>query len=542
MIQNIFYTPINTAVQRKYFEHNNFFEKKNLSKDKFMKSNDNNPSFQGLSNKLKDGLFSQQEIKEFINKYSKSNGWIGSIPGEWEEKIRIKFNLPRKEHSEKVKGFYNELGKIISDLRESGQTDGSINNFSTQINQLMHKVGILSEKEKINIEKLGSGGFGTGYKLGVENDPNQYVIKVFHEISKNNDIHGNPVEANRGIFVRNYAHEPNESNGNEANNYQFTRFFFGDTKAGYILEQHIGVDKKPPKNILNPELFGVKLEDSSPTANGKNSINGYNIEYGGMKIKLPFLSTNSIARNIFEEIYKIPQEERANLWDDIYLHKHYGNKKHTFIGLAESLRLLNPVDRICKFEQLFNQNDNTVNEALAYSLYHFHPKEIFERVQKMVVIADNKVLEAFVNNLDQIHGKYRIDSFILIADIADNKIKKKLIDKLYSFPKNERTDCFKKLSENADNDIKKILADNLGGVQIEDRFECFKILSKSGNFNVNKSLAAYLDYLPKDNVFEGFKLLAYMADKNVKKVLQEKLRYLSENERVECIKILDSIP
>lgn len=534
-------SPINNNLESTHRENKiNFFMRSNYQ-DMFVKRSNNEICFQGLTDQLKKRILSRSEILELINKYPKSNGCVGSIPGEWEEKIKIKFSLPGKEHSETVKAFYKELGKIISDLRESKEIDGSIENTSIQINQLMQKVGILSENEKVNIKKLGSGGFGTGYKLGVENDPNQYVIKFFHEINKNNEIHGNHVEANRGIFVRNYAQEPNESNGNLANNSQFARFFFGDTKSGYILEQHIGDNKQPPNNIINPELFGIRLYDSSPTANGINSINGYNIEYGGMKITSPFLSTNSIARKIFEEIYKSPKEERVNLWNDIYLHKHYGNKKHTYIGLAESLRLLNPVDRICKFEQLFNHNDNTVNEALAYSLYLLPPKEIFDRVQKMAVGADSRVIEALVNNLDQMPGSKKVNSFILLADIADKKIITKLIDKLINFPKNQRTECFKKLSDNADNEIKKILADNLGCLQIEDRFECFMILSKNADSNVKKALAAYLDYLPENKRFEGFKILTDIPDREVKTVLLRKLCYLTEQERIEGMKILDSM-
>jgi hypothetical protein len=529
------YNSINIAIQSNFTAQKNTCAKCEIpNNDEFIKKSHRNPSFQGLSNKLKDGLFSKQDIERFIKKYPKSNGWIGSIPKEWEDKIKLKFNLPRKEHSKKIKEFYDELGGIITELRYFNHENDAVLASSKKINQLFKNTGIVSEKEEIEFFKIGGGSFGIAYQLGVKDDLNQYVIKVFRELTSNNEKHGNPIEANAGIFVRTVANEPCESNGNKANKCQFARVFTADTRIGYIIEQHIGDMKELPENFIDFKRLGVELHDSSSTADGFNSVNGYNIEYGGMKLTNPFIAQSKIVREVLENICNKDTREVTKVWDDIYLHKLYGDKTQVLIGLSESLKYLKQEDRFSRFNKLANINDINIDKSLANLLGNTNllPEEQqFIAYEKLLVGADNEIKEILADKIYSLPEDKRFTAYEKLLDSADSELKQSLADNIFSLPEEKQFIAYDKLLVGADNEIKKSLADNICSLSTDKRFIVFEKLLVGADNKIKEILADKIYLLSEDERFTAYEKLLVAADNEIKKSLADNICSLSTDKR-----------
>ena len=441
------------------FEFNNIFKKNEIPQDKFIKSRDKNVSFTGLSRILGKQALSLREILKLIEKYPKAKGRIGSIPVEWVIKI------PENERGTKIPELYEGLGQIAATLRYAGQVGESVTKAEKDINSLFHRIGLLSEEQKIKLSKIENRTYGTGYQLGIEGDPNQYAIKIFRDKYAYLS-HGNQIEASRAMFLRKNTENINAGNGDKANKSQFSRFHFDDAHNGYMLSQYIGDNKLPPAKKVDPILLGLYSVDSFLSHNMKR---GYSFDYGAFQIIFRLRAKSKIVRWIFKKILKTPQNERTRLWYSIYLNKAQSNYNDIVIGLAESISLLIEEDQIDCFKAIARNADKNIKEALAPQLRILPESE---------------------------RGEY----FRAFCENANKNIKLILSRKLHCLPVTEMTKCFKAVAEESDNDIKVILARQLELVPLEDRAECFVILAKNANNDVKEILDCKLNFLPEVDV------------------------------------------
>ena len=501
------------------FKPINKFKQRKLSLDTFSKKIQKEVSFNGLSRSLGKRAFEYvSEILELRAKYPKANGWVGSMPREWLEKIS------KHKRKSEIKNFYAQLGKIVSKLRNADQNAESVNAASAQINDLFRRAEILAPNKNVNLKSLGSGKFGTAYLL----DGTQYVIKIFHHPTCADNLSGNRIEANRAIYCRNNADNavriinPEGENRNE-----LAKFYFADIDNGYIISEYIHNCKKSTKRETNFDLIGLEPTDFEE---GRNRQCGYIYDYGEFKISQPILAKNKTARYIYTKIYKAPTEKRVQLWHEIYSKKKKSND--ILIGLVEPLKLIaSEKVRTNLFIKMAKHSDNTVKEALAYNLYCLPEEKRAEWFEKLADGADNIVKEALAHKLDCLHEDRRKEWFEKLAERADDSVKRVLASNLKCLPKNKRLEWFEKLADGANNTVKEALAHNLYYVPEDERVNWFIKLAQGADNPIKNALAKQLYCIPKSQKEVCFVILEENADDVVKEALAYHLSFLPEKDK-----------
>lgn len=353
--------------------------------------------FSGLSRCLKKGLFDDSELQELLKKYPKSNGYIGSMPKEWIDKI------PQKARKETIKSFYSELGDIALKMRKIKSKKKENTEISEAITNLFYKTGLIDKNQQLKIRLIGSGGFGDGYLIeNLDNYEKKYVLKVF----KNKTTfftHGALAEANRGLFWRK----------NAGKNTQYTDLYFADAKNGYLVTRYIKDNEPEPKRFIDPVLLGIKIIDKG------NIIAKFIIDFGGISSSSSILSHNTKARNIHKLIGKTPENNRTYIWKNKFDNKAQSQYNDVILGLLEAMKFIpdeNKAECLIKFA---NTTDNELKiRALRY--------------------------------LGDIPRDKQKDFFTEFSKKADNILAKELLKKLIYLPKDERkeikTDLINKIS------------------------------------------------------------------------------------------------
>jgi len=423
-------------------------------KDKFVKNS--NIGFEGLTSNLGKRAYSDEEsIITEIENYPYANGIVGSLPSEWIEKI------PQKERKDKIKTLYAELGQIFSDLKLQGRfKENNIEKASNEINKVLHDSGILFENQRVNLEKIGVGKFGTVYLLKENFDKDKkyskYVIKLFHTVQADNNFHGTYVESNRAMYWLKNA-------GKQT---QRARFYFADLKNGFMVSQYVDEFIEKPKKKAFPKLFGIFAYDD----NISNKIGDYYVEYGGMGIINPLLTENKVARRINKKIFYTPENKRMDLWNKLY--KDNNKDNDVLAGLALSIKFLPEKEHETCFEILSLRESNQVKEALAYNMKILPDNTLLEYFEQFSQNADNPVKVALIGHFKRIPINERSKYFKSFTENANNPVKIALIRKLSMLPEKERSSYFKLFAENADISVKQYLNHSLSDIPLNERAEC----------------------------------------------------------------------
>ncbi len=205
-------------------------------------------------------------------------------------------------------------------------------------------------------------------------------------------------------------------------------------KNGYMVTQYID-DKTPlPKKNLSPKYLGLVSEDEETDFSilyGHNKINGYSVDYGGLKVQSYILANNKTARYIYKKITKAPKNLRLKLFEDIFEHKNVPHYNDRLAGLATGVKMLPKKHRGKWFKVLTKNADSEIKKVLASNLS---------------ILPDDKT---------------KGECFKILAQGADNELKIVLADSLYCFSERVIEDYFKLLENGANKEVKKKLADKL---------------------------------------------------------------------------------
>ena len=281
-----------------------------LSTQNIVKSDRSN--FRGLSRSLSKRVYDNSaDIKAEADKYKKSNYVVGSLPPQWIDKI------PKEIRAEIIKEIYNCFKEASLSLRESHKFFSSDHigfrkplttriykkNSIDILKEVLYKAKIINDKKDFSLQLVDDGSYGVCYKLTIGSD--SFALKVFKKISDlSEEFHGNYIEINR-------AHYLNKN----AKNYQFAKFYFGDLKTGYLIEDFISNKKAPPGRNLNLFSIGINYYDDHQY----NFINGYLIDYGGFYISDDHLAKNKIARWVFKKIGSNEKiDDRLQRWSELF--------------------------------------------------------------------------------------------------------------------------------------------------------------------------------------------------------------------------------
>lgn len=391
----------NTVLYTTISSSNNL--KRDNDENKVMTKNDQ-VSFQGLTRYFSNGCHAPEDLIQATIKYSKSNGVIGSLPFEWIQKI------PKEERKDKIKLLYLGFQEAFENLSNFHRT----NTLEPILNEAFKKARIIKNEQNIHLDLLSDKGtFGYVYDLTVptsENEVKHYVIKKYKSnypkgwAESSGLSHGNYVEQNRALFLQNDFYSiprkisrHKKTSRKDWHRGDFTKIFFSDLNAGYAVFEHAKFLPKPARNhSLN--ILGLKSTDY----NCDNLVNGYYVDYGGIKPEIPFVPENKISRYFFKLIKKSEQPLKTMA---------------SFLKNVEDKKTVQELYQCIVATLTYIHKNDCINNEYVNSNFQLQISQmIFDKIAAK--IKSDRVKECFETLLNKMKGeqerraKFDIDSFL----------------------------------------------------------------------------------------------------------------------------------
>src|SRR5574344_1226232 len=385
-------------------------------------------SFSGLTKQMKRQIYidGQKDIKGIVEKHQGRSLIVGKLP----YFIQNKFQNETKMES--IKEFYTVFGERANELRSFDEakvyTIDEIqkrrnNSTKEKFKNLMTKYHLADSWDDIDIEYLGKGGKGAGYKLvGLRNpsgNEDEYIIKVFHVVEGENwqpfKSHGCYAETNTAAYwVNTVGYESNRG-----------KFFWGDLHDGYIINKYVDDDVRLPKYIVDPYKYGLKCTDENKQMK-HNVCKDYSFDWGGVRVINRIKNSDKFARSISSKINNTAEKYKELEWYRILSNKHY-EKVSKLSGLAMSIKHM--PNKLQHIEECLSFNLPKVNQGLSYVLKYLpyeDAKHSFEKVVETKDVITQVVLFNEIPLLAMKHrdGVVRDDLQTLRSDIWPNRIQK----------------------------------------------------------------------------------------------------------------------
>jgi hypothetical protein len=413
-----------------------------LSKDKV--------NFTGLNRNLSKMAYKYaKSIKAEVAIFPNSKGIVGNLPAEWVQKI------PKENRADAIKEFYSDLNTIVKSRRMNVFANKET---AQNISAALSKAGIIQDGQKLKIDYIDEGGYGSAFRLkGLSDD--KYIIKVFNANNPINDYHGKYTEQSRAAFWQKYA----------GKNTQMVPFYFGDTDAGYMVNKFIDESVTKPQKYIIPESLGLNSDDiDEGVETGRNIINGFQIDYGGMKIANNNLVKHKGKQVNFRKFLALPPEEQLaslNKADDAI-------KLHAIAKIGS--RPLN--ERTAYFQQLMNEPSEQVRLKLPDKLYTLLEEERVPHFEQLATNASDGVKNKLAYIFDCLPEKNRAACFKLLGKDSSNNVKINLVQAILFIPKAQKAECCKVMIENANPAVKNKLNQFLGYIPEEEGKALKKLL------------------------------------------------------------------
>lgn len=345
--------------------------------------------FQGLTKKMKKQTYidGQKDIKEILKDQEGKSCIVGSLP-----KFMID-KLPKENRKEAIMEIYDTFDKISEELRDFDETNVTsideikkrrYNKTAKRFENVMKKYNIVSSWDDVDIEYLGKGGKGAGYKLvglrdNTNNDEDEFVIKVFHVVEGKNwhnfKSHGCYAEINSAQYwMHTVGHDT-----------QRGKFFFGDLKSGYMVNKYVDDDVRLPKRKIDPYSYGLKCTDES-IEHKHNTCKGYSFDWGGVRVINRFKNGDKIARSVDGKIRDAKKEDRPYLWNKYFGENKRSNSASKNAGLALAIKHLD--DKQYYIDTCISLKEPKVNQALAYVLKYLPYEQAVPYFEKLVQTDD----------------------------------------------------------------------------------------------------------------------------------------------------------
>lgn len=200
-----------------------------------------------------------------LNAFPQTDRRIGEIPANWFD------NCEKNEKTEtKVRELFEDFNEKMH-----GRDDLSWEERKKNMQEFSEKLGTVLNK-KVAIKSLGSGCYGTGYKVEIDG-AKPVVMKIYHrEINTYFTLdHGPWAEVPRGLFLNRY---PNN----------FVHFYFGTVAHkhsydAYSVTEFLPEDEKfvKPQSEIKDKDYSIYCSDLDAD---DNSRQGKVYDYGGVYI------------------------------------------------------------------------------------------------------------------------------------------------------------------------------------------------------------------------------------------------------------------
>ena len=191
----------------------------------------------------------QEQLKKILAIYPCTSRNIGSFPKNWLDKI------PKNE--------LENSNRLIQDIISKFIENKDVKVFEQELSSILHK--------QVSVRYLDQGEYGIVHKIIVDGSEDT-IIKTFkhYDITMN---HGAGREPQRAMFL--------SSNFDDFAHTYCARVASSTDKDSYYIAQYIDDNVK----LIKPPKITTKYKCTYIDNNGKNAINGINIDCGGCEIK-----------------------------------------------------------------------------------------------------------------------------------------------------------------------------------------------------------------------------------------------------------------
>lgn len=244
---------------------------------------------------LRENYVDKNQMSQLLDIFPETSRYVGDMPNGWLN------NIPLEQQN----AVQEQVFAAIKQFQSSGGSDAELSENLTKI------LG-----KDVSIEKLGSGSFGTGYKVSMEGAEDT-VLKIFKDesdvfdqiISEKLDVlevlgfkgekaekfaekqarkmlkvHGQHIETQTGLFTNEHSDD-------------FVKMYFGKVSGandndGFLVTQFLDKNTSPKTAATINGGYKIKSKDAWD-ANSKmgkifgdhNIINGKIIDYGAVQVK-----------------------------------------------------------------------------------------------------------------------------------------------------------------------------------------------------------------------------------------------------------------
>lgn len=242
------------------FEPEQLFEFFNYHKSQGTELTPENLTYKGnLTHAFETNMTDYQSLSQILSRFPNTDRRVGHLPKEWIN------DVPKSEQKDFVANIYQAFSNFASIPKD----ERNVNNLATTLKSIFNK--------NVDVEQLGYGNFGTGYKISIEGSK-PFVLKAFDEIKKENkymkNIHGHTIEPQNALYSK--------GKGND-----FADFYFGKVNDVYDKDGFMVNEFLPPKESKSQQRdLTIRRFDSSDVdrASGHNLRYGKIIDYGAMEI------------------------------------------------------------------------------------------------------------------------------------------------------------------------------------------------------------------------------------------------------------------
>lgn len=510
----------------------------NFSKAKVINTSKNNifVSFEGLSRAIKSKLYdSDYDITQLLRKYPKSNGVIGSPPVQWIN------NISQSNKGQSIKDLYLTFGQVANALAIKAYDAGCYKYDKDKMqNELQPKIALASVQMKEAIDKLGFdtddlevkfvglGSNGCVYKFRV--DEKDYVIKVYHtehdkKISSK-DYHGKLIESNRAAFIKG-LNKPSH----------YVNYYFADLKNGFMVADYVDAKAKSPLKIIKEKLFGFFFADNNGSKAKENTLNGWNIDFGGIKVFNQLLAKNKTVRYVFSKITNnASSKEWTGNWDKLFDEIQAGsvsNKPDLLLGLIAFAKFLPVNDREERYNKILDQLTEKEINLLTNNIECVPKSHRLEVINKRIKTSDTIKLDNIISSLSY------LESGLQLKVLQDKQLRKsELLLKLNKYPDKTKVELIKMLSKDANYEVLDSIRELGSECSLDMKSDMLKLLAKYANREVRSMIFYELRYLPEEIVIDVFKEVIDNSDRDMKKRFFKDLVIIPGDLRKEALSII----
>ncbi len=398
-------------------------------------------NFTGLTKLMKKKVYidGEKDILNIIkNRKDTQSTLVGKLPPEMFANLNK--NVNQKDLPDAIREVMAAFGKVAEEIRTFFvSVNSTATEFKNQrsdscveyLKSVLEKFKLTTGKEDVDLEFLGGGAYGSAYRIHGLHDyktNDDYILKVHKVIDDGKNwneykSHGNYAEPNTAVYWTNIWGQ----------NSQRGKFYFADIKRGFMVDNYIDRNTPPYKNFVNEYNAGLKLTDEELAHdNGHNKINGYSIDWGGVRVVNRVKNESKTARTVLKLIKTTDKDARCEKWNKLLNSKQFDDTQKK-AGLALAIKHM--PDKTLYIEKCLEFNKPFVDQALAYVLKYLPHEQAMAYFEKLMK-RNNEITQTVLMNEIPLLARKPLPEAYDDMNIPKEQIVDKKIKEFYDIAKN----------------------------------------------------------------------------------------------------------